>query len=263
MKTLIEGLFPKARLLDYVRNFIVHEVVNEQITKKGAKYHQYFAVRFAVEKALEASRPDGDRRIGVVWHTQGAGKSLSMIFFVGILRRHPEMANPSFVIQVDRADLDNQLYNNFVAAKALVGTVHRAQTIPDLRRLLQTEGGEVICSTIEKFQTRDAERRHPVLSERRNIIVIADEAHRTQYGFLGGFAEHLHVALPNASFIGYTATPIDKEDANTFLVFGDIIHTYDMQQATEDGAVVGLYYATADPAGPGQPQHRRRPAGDH
>ncbi|MFQ5341995.1 MAG: type I restriction endonuclease subunit R, partial [Anaerolineae bacterium] len=195
-----------------------------------------------VEKALEASRPDGDRRIGVVWHTQGAGKSLSMIFFVGILRRHPAMENPSFVIQVDRADLDNQLYSSFVAAKALVGTVHQAQTIPDLRRLLQTEGGEVICSTIEKFQTREDESRHPELSRRRNIIVIADEAHRTQYGFLGGFAEHLHVALPNASFIGYTATPIDKEDANTFLVFGDIIHTYDMQQATQDGAVVGLYY---------------------
>lgn len=158
------------------------------------------------------------------------------------VRRHPALGNPSFVIQVDRADLDNQLFSSFVAAKALVGTVHQAQSIEDLRALLQTQGGEVICSTMEKFQTTDEERRHPVLSERRNVFVIADEAHGTQYGFLSGFAAHLRRALPNASFIAYTATPIDKEDANTFLVFGDIIHTYDMQQATEDGAVVRLYY---------------------
>jgi type I restriction enzyme R subunit len=241
MKTLIEGLFPKDRLLDYVRNFIVHEVVNEQITKKGARYHQFFAVRFAVEQALRAMQSGGDRRVGVVWHTQGAGKSLSMVFLVGILRRWPGL-NPSFVIEVDRNDLDNQLYESFVAARELVGEVHQADSVEDLRNLLQTEGGEVICSTIEKFRLREEETRHPVLSRRRNILVIADEAHRTQYGLLTGFAGYLRQALPNASFMGFTGTPIDKEDANTVQIFGDYIHVYDMQQARDDQAVVGIYY---------------------
>lgn len=241
MKTLIEGLFQREHLLDYLQNFIVHEIVNERIIKKGAKYHQFFAVRLAVQPALQAMQPAADRRVGVIWHTQGSGKSLSMIFLVGILRRWPGL-NPSIVVQVDRTDLDKQLYDSFVAASELVGTVHQASTVAELRTMLQTEGGAVICSTIEKFRLRADETSHPLLSERTNILVIADEAHRTQYGLTEGFAGHLRQALPNAAFIGFTGTPIDKTDANTIQIFGDYIHTYDMQQARADHAVVGLFY---------------------
>ncbi len=241
MKTLIEGLFPKDRLLDYLRNFFLHEVVNDRLTTKGAKYHQFFAVRLAVQRTLQPMQPGGDRRAGVVWHTQGSGKSLSMVFLVGILRRWPEL-NPTIVLEVDRSDLDNQLYETFVASRELVGTVEQADDVPELRDVLQTEGGEVICTTIEKFRLREGEKRHPALSQRSNILVIADEAHRTQYGMLEGFASFLRQALPNATFIGFTGTPIDKEDANTEQIFGDVIHTYDMQQAKEDNAVVGIYY---------------------
>ncbi len=241
MKTLVEGLFPKARLLDYVRHFIVHEVVNEQITKKAAKYHQFFAVRLAAAKAVASLTGGADKRVGVIWHTQGSGKSLSMIFLTGILRRWPGL-NPTILIQVDRNDLDSQLYQNFVAAKELVGSVHQAEDIATLRALLSTQGGEVICTTIEKFQTREDEQRHPLLNAAPHILVMADEAHRSQYNLLTGFAYHLRQALPNASFIGFTGTPVDKEDANTIQLFGDTIHTYDMQQAKEDNAVVGLFY---------------------
>ncbi len=240
MKTLIEGLFPKDRLLDYIRHFIVFETVNEQITKKGAKYNQFFGVRFAVEEALRATQPDGDRRIGVIWHTQGSGKSLEMVFFVGILRRL--LDNPSFIVQVDRNDLDEQLHDSFVAARSLVGEVKHAESVEKLRQLLQTQGGEVIFTTIEKFRLRENEVKHPVLSERRNIIVIADEAHRTQYGLMDGFAYHLRKALPNASFIGFTGTPVDMADRDTQAVFGNIIHSYDIPQAQADGAIVPIYY---------------------
>jgi type I restriction enzyme R subunit len=240
MKTLVEGLFPKARLLEYIRHFIVFEQVNEVVTKKGAKYHQFFGVRFAVEEALRATAPEGDRKIGVIWHTQGSGKSLSMIFFTGILRRR--LDNPTFVIQVDRNDLDEQLFDNFVAARALVGEVKHAESVEELRQLLQSGGGEIIFTTIEKFRLREAEARHPVLSERRNIIVIADEAHRTQYGLRAGYAYHLRRALPNASFIGFTGTPVDFASRDTQAVFGGIIHTYDIPQAQEDGAIVPIYY---------------------
>ena len=178
MKTLIEGLFPKERLLDYIRHFIAFEVVNEKIEKKGAKYHQFFGVRFAVEEALRATRPDGDRKIGVVWHTQGSGKSLSMAYFVAILRHHPQMGNPTFVIQVNSTDIDNQLHDQFVAVKALVGDVQHAGSIVELRSLLSGQGGEVIFSTVQKFQLGDHEAVHPTLSTRSNLIVIADEADR-------------------------------------------------------------------------------------
>ena len=243
MKTLIEGLFPKDRLLNYIRNFIVHEVVNDRITKKGARYHQFFAVNFAVARAVPALQTGQNRRVGVIWHTQGAGKSLSMIFLAGILRRWPGL-NPTILVEVDRNDLDNQLYDSFVAARDLVGPVVQAQNVDDLRERLRSEGGEIICTTIEKFRLQEGERRHPVLSRRHNILVMADEAHRTQYNLLDGFAGFLRQALPNASYIGFTGTPIDKEDANTTQIFGDYIHIYDMQQAKEDKAVVGLFYET-------------------
>jgi type I restriction enzyme R subunit len=255
MRTLIEGLFPKERLLHYVRNFIVHETTGGGIQKKGALYHQFFGVRRAVEETLRATRPDGDQKIGVIWHTQGAGKSLSMVFLVGILRRR--LGNPTILIEVDRNDLDEQLYDAFVAAKPLVGSVHQASGIDDLRQRLQTEGGEVVFTTIEKFQLKGEETEHPRLSERNDIVVIADEAHRTQYGFQGeirydedqgehftayGYAKYLRQALPNASFIGFTGTPIEEDDRDTTAVFGDVIHTYDMRQAQRDGAVVEIQY---------------------
>jgi type I restriction enzyme R subunit len=255
MRMLIRGLFPKDRLLHYVRNFIVHENTGGGIQKKGALYHQFFGVRRAVEETLRATQPDGDQRIGVIWHTQGAGKSLSMVFLVGILRRR--LGNPTILIEVDRNDLDEQLYDAFVAAKPLVGDVHQAENIDDLRARLQTEGGEVVFTTIEKFQLKGQETQHPRLSDRHDVVVIADEAHRTQYGFEGkvrvdedtgeqftayGYAKYLRQALPNASFIGFTGTPIAENDRNTTAVFGDIIHTYDMEQAKEDGAVVGIQY---------------------
>ena len=242
MKTLIEGLFPKDRLLDYLRHFIAFEVVNEKVEKKGAKYHQFFGIRFAVEEALRATRADGDRKIGVVWHTQGSGKSLSMAYFVAILRHHPQMENPTFVIQVDRTDLDDQLHDQFVAVKALVGSVQQADSVEELRSLLRGEGGEVIFSTIEKFRLDEDEAVHPVLSERRNLIVIADEAHRTQYGLTEGFAHQLRRALPNASFIGFTGTPISFAASDTAAVFGEVIHTYDMLQSRKDHSTVPIYY---------------------
>src|SRR5690606_38541957 len=184
MRTLIQGLFPKERLLDYIRNFIVFmKDGKKDAVKIGAKYHQYFGVRFAVEHAVRATRPDGDRKIGVIWHATGSGKSLSMLFFAGILIRHPEMDNPTIVIQVDRTDLDNQLYETFVKGASLVGHVHQADSADELRELLRNEAGQIIFTTIEKFRLKEGEGEFPVCSERRNIVVVSDEAHRTQYNF--------------------------------------------------------------------------------
>ena len=237
MHTLLFGLFPKDRILNYIKNFIFHEDHNGTLIKKGAKYHQFFGVNFAVDAAKKSVRPFGDGRIGVIWHTQGSGKSISMAIYTGILRSLQELKNPTIVIQVDRSDLDRQLYENFVLAKDLVGDVQHADTTQDLRNLLSAGAGGVIFTTIEKFrlkQTTDealGELEHPILSERENIIVMADEAHRTQYGLLDGFASNLRKALPNASFIGFTGTPVDSKDADTEEVFGSVIHTYDIKQA--------------------------------
>ena len=244
MKTLVEGLFPKDRLLAYIRDFILFEVVNEKITKKGAKYHQFFAVRLAADKTAATMDNEGDRRVGVIWHTTGSGKSLSMIYLVGILRRDSALENPTFVIQVDRTDLDDQLHDRFVAAKALVGDVKHAGSVNELRDMLQTEGGEVIFSTIEKFRlkTEEGEIDHPVLSNRSNVIIIADEAHRSQYGFQEGYARYLAEALPNAMRIGFTGTPISFAGADTVEVFGELIHTYDIEQSQQDKATVPIYY---------------------
>ena len=243
MKTLIEGLFPKERLIQYIRDFIVFEVVNEKSTKKSARYHQFFAARIAAEKTIETyARRSADRRIGVIWHTTGSGKSLSMAFLVGILRRQPELENPIFLIEVDRNDLDKQLYDQFVAARQLVGPVQQAENVDDLRNLLQTAGGEIIFTTIEKFRLQEGEIRHPALNERSNIILIADEAHRSQYGFEEGFARYLSEALPNAMRLGFTGTPISLNGADTVQVFGDLIHTYDIQQSQRDHATVPIYY---------------------
>jgi len=246
LHSLIQGLFPKGRLLEYIKNFIFHEDHSGTLIKKGAKYHQFFGVSSSVEHTLKAIKPIGDGRIGVIWHTQGAGKSMSMAIFTGILRQLPELKNPTILVQVDRRDLDSQLYDNFVYAKDLVGNVSRAKSTEDLRKLLESDRGGVIFSTIEKFRlvgnNGEKELEHPVLSDRENIIVIADEAHRTQYGLLDGFAAFLRQALPNASFIGFTGTPVDLKDADTWAVFGETIHVYDIKQAIEDKATVPIYY---------------------
>ena len=248
MHTLIMGLFPKQRLLQYIKNFVFFEDHNGTLIKKGAKYHQYFGINFAVQATTRAIKPMGDGRIGVIWHTQGSGKSISMAIYAGILRSHPGLKNPTIVVQVDRSDLDFQLYENFVLAKDLVGDVQRAESTDELRRLLSTGSGGVIFTTIEKFRLKFGndhqlgETEHPVLSERENIIVMADEAHRTQYGLLDGFASNLRKALPNASFIGFTGTPVDSKDADTQEVFGQTIHVYDIKQAVDDKATVPIYY---------------------
>jgi type I restriction enzyme R subunit len=243
MKTLVEGLMPQDRLLSYIRDFILFEVANDRITKKGAKYHQFFAARLATEKALEAfQRGEKDKRLGVIWHTTGSGKSLEMVFIVGMLRRMHELNNPLIVIEVDRTDLDNQLSDQFVAAKSLVGKVTQAVDVDDLREKLRTEGGDVVFTTIEKFRLKEGEVKHPVLSERSNIIIIADEAHRSQYGFDTGFAKSLSDALPNARRLGFTGTPVSLSGADTVAVFGEVIHTYDIRQSQDDNATVPIFY---------------------
>ncbi len=247
MKTLLEGLFPKDRLLQYIHDFLVFEVVNEKITKKGARYHQFFAARLAAEKVIQTyqnlrANLSSDRRVGVIWHTTGSGKSLSMAFLVGLLRQAPALENPVFLIEVDRNDLDNQLHDQFLAARQLVGPVQQAEDVEDLRSLLQTAGGEIIFTTIEKFRLKEGERSHPVLNTRSNVILIADEAHRSQYGFEQGFARSLAEALPNVLRLGFTGTPISLHGADTVQVFGDLIHTYDIYQSQQDQATVPIYY---------------------
>ncbi|WP_233555545.1 type I restriction endonuclease subunit R [Pontibacter oryzae] len=246
LETLIKGLLVPERLLQYVRYFIFHEPDKGQLIKKGAKYHQFFGIQYALQETMKSVKPNGDGRIGVVWHTTRSGKSITMAIYTGILRQLPELKNPTIVVQVDRFDLNRQLFDDFVAAKDLVGDVSIANTTDELRSLLSGEGGGVVFSTVQKFNLKDnangRELEHPVLSTRDNIIVIADECHRTQYGLIQGFANNLRRALPQASFIGFTGTPVDSKDADTEAVFGEIIHTYDIRQATEDKAVVPIYY---------------------
>lgn len=246
LDTLINGLLLPQRLLQYIRFYIFHEPDKGKLIKKGAKYHQFFGIQFALEQTKASIRPVGDGKIGVIWHTTRSGKSITMAIYTGILRQLPELRNPTIVVQVDRFDLNKQLYEDFVAAKDLVGDVQLATSADDLRKLLSAGGGGVIFSTIEKFRLKETEdgkeAKHPELSTRENIIVIADECHRTQYGLLQGFARNLRNALPNASFIGFTGTPVDSKDADTEAVFGEIIHRYDIKQATEDKAVVPIYY---------------------
>ena len=246
LETLIRGLLVPQRLLPYLRWYIFHEQEKGQLIKKGAKYHQYFGIQFALANTLKSIKPFGDGRIGVIWHTTRSGKSITMAIYSAILRQMKELRNPTIIVQVDRFDLSKQLYEDFVGAKDLVGDVQLAESSEELRELLRGGGGSVIFSTIEKFRLKDThsgrEIEHPVLSEEDNIIVIADECHRTQYGTIEGFAGNLRRALPNASFIGFTGTPVDSKDTDTVGVFGEILHVYDIRQATEDNAVVPIYY---------------------
>ncbi len=240
IETLLLGVFQKERFLDYIRHFVMWET-DDGFIKKIAGYHQYHAVNKAVAETVRASQQQGDQRIGVVWHTQGSGKSISMAFYAAKLALQPQMNNPTIVVITDRNDLDGQLFSQFAAAKGLMEAPVQAQDRGHLRELLQVASGGIVFSTIQKFGTAKGER-FPVLSERRNIVVIADEAHRGQYAFVDGFARNLRDGLPNASFIGFTGTPIEFDDRSTPAVFGDYIDTYPVAQAVEDGATVPIYY---------------------
>lgn len=263
IQVVLEGLCAPRRFLDLVRDFIVFEDDGSgKIVKKMAGYHQFHAVRAAIEETLRAAqraglseagegyesghRPGGDpgdKRVGVVWHTQGSGKSLTMAFYAGRVIREPAMANPTIVVLTDRNDLDDQLFGTFSRCKDLLRqTPVQATSRTHLRQLLAVDVGGVVFTTIQKFFPEEKGDRHEELSDRRNIVVMADEAHRSQYDFVDGFARHMRDALPNASFIGFTGTPIELQDANTRAVFGDYISVYDIQRAVRDGATVPIYY---------------------
>lgn len=242
LETLIKGVFAQHVLLDMIRNFVVFEVDSGKVIKKIAAYHQYHAVNKAVECTVQAASPGGDKRAGVIWHTQGSGKSLSMAFYAGKIIQAPAMENPTLIVLTDRNDLDDQLYGTFSICKDLLRqTPVQARDRKHLQELLAVASGGVIFTTIQKFAPEKGEA-YPLLSDRRNIVVIADEAHRSQYDFIDGFARHMRDGLPQASFIGFTGTPIELSDKDTYAVFGENIHTYDIQQAVEDGATVRIYY---------------------
>jgi len=244
LEVLIRGAFDKRRLLDLIRNYIVFEIDDEGgIAKKMAGYHQYHAVKKAVESTVHASRPSGDRRGGVVWHTQGSGKSLTMVFFTGEIVLNPAMENPTIVVITDRNDLDDQLFGTFSRCHEILRQKPvQATDREHLKKLLAVGSGGIVFTTIQKFFPEKKGGKYPELSGRKNIIVITDEAHRSQYDFIDGFARHIRDALPGATFIGFTGTPIEKEDKNTRHVFGDYISIYDIQRAVEDKATVPIYY---------------------
>ena len=267
LQVLLEGVCEPGRFLSLIREFIVFEDDGSgALVKKMAGYHQFHAVQVAIAETIRAAelqraaariredtgryesghkpggRP-GDRRIGVVWHTQGSGKSLTMAFYAGAIIREPVMENPTIVVLTDRNDLDDQLFGTFSRCQDLLRQPPvQAESRADLRNKLSVESGGVVFTTIQKFFPEEKGDTHPALSQRRNIVVIADEAHRSQYDFIDGFARHMRDALPKASFVGFTGTPIELQDANTRAVFGDYISIYDIQRAVEDGATVPIYY---------------------
>ena len=243
LEVLIRGVFEPRRFLDLLRYFIVYENDGEEDIKKMAGYHQFHAVGRAIESTLLASRPQGNRRVGVVWHTQGSGKSLTMAFYAGRIILHPEMENPTLVVITDRKDLDDQLFGTFSRCHELLRQEPtQASDRAHLRELLKVASGGVVFSTVQKFLPGSSVDTFPQLSSRKNIVVIADEAHRSQYDFIDGFARHMRDALPNASFLGFTGTPIELTDKNTRAVFGEYVSIYDIQRAVEDGATVPIYY---------------------
>lgn len=241
MEILIKGVFTKNHLLDIAKNFIIFETDGETTIKKLAAYHQYHATNKAIIRTIDATSEKGDRRAGVVWHTQGSGKSLTMVFYAGKIIQ--VLDNPTLVILTDRNDLDDQLFGVFSNCHELLRqTPTQAKDRADLKKLLSVASGGVIFTTIQKFLPENRDEKHPLLSDRRNIVVIADEAHRSQYDFIDGFARHMHDALPNASFIGFTGTPIELSDKNTRAVFGEYVDVYDITRAVEDHATVPIYY---------------------
>jgi type I restriction enzyme, R subunit len=254
LETLIKGVFDTEKLLSLLKGFIVFENTGGGLIKKIAGYHQFHAVHKAVECTIQATSDTGDKRVGVIWHTQGSGKSLLMAFYAGEIIAHPQMANPTLIVLTDRNDLDDQLFATFAGCKDLIRQKpEQAKDREHLQKLLAVPSGGVIFTTIQKFAPEQGESEYPMLTDRRNVVVIADEAHRSQYGFRAkvesgtgavsyGFAKHLRDAIPNASFIGFTGTPIEATDVNTPAVFGDYIDIYDIQRGVEDGATVPIYY---------------------
>ncbi|MDH3360333.1 MAG: type I restriction endonuclease subunit R, partial [Desulfobulbaceae bacterium] len=273
IEKVIKGFFDPELLIDYLRYFVLFEQDNDSILKKIAGYHQFHAVREAVRVTVIAAQKAGglstaepratygnevvagSKKAGVVWHTQGSGKSISMCCYAGKLIQRPEMNNPTIVVVTDRNDLDGQLYNTFSGAKKLLRqTPQQAESRDELRDLLAArQSGGIIFTTVQKFSLLKAEEYHPSLSGRDNIVVISDEAHRSQYGlnakldpksgrYLFGYAKHMRDALPNASFIGFTGTPISQDDKDTRAVFGDYVSIYDIQDAVDDRATVPIYY---------------------
>jgi type I restriction enzyme R subunit len=273
LETLLKGMLQPSTLLDLVRNFIVFEkskkedaetgLIQIQTVKKLAAYHQYYAVNKAVQSSLVASGINGDKRGGVVWHTQGSGKSLSMVFYSGKLITSPEMRNPTIVVITDRNDLDDQLFDTFASSVQLLRQEPvQAENREHLKELLKVASGGIVFATIQKFLPDNNKSIYDILSDRKNVVVIADEAHRTQYGFeaklvdekdketkevIGkriayGFAKYMRDALPNATYIGFTGTPIEGTDVNTPQVFGNYIDRYDIKDAVDDGATVKIFY---------------------
>lgn len=273
LETMLKGMVKKEVLLDLVRNFIVFEkskkedaktgLIQIQTVKKLAAYHQFFAVNKAVQSTVNASSENGDKRGGVVWHTQGSGKSLSMVFYSGKLITSPEMRNPTIVVITDRNDLDDQLFDIFASSVQLLRQEPvQAENREHLKELLKVASGGIVFTTIQKFLPENNKSVYDQLSDRKNVVVIADEAHRTQYGFeaklidekdketkevIGkriayGFAKYMRDALPNATYIGFTGTPIEGTDVNTPQVFGNYIDRYDIKDAVDDGATVKIFY---------------------
>lgn len=262
MEVMFKGMLNKNTLLDLIKNFIVFEKTDKKTLKKIAAYHQYFAVNKAVESTIVASENGGHKRGGVVWHTQGSGKSLSMVFYSGKLILEPQMQNPTLVVLTDRNDLDDQLYETFTNCNQLLRQMpQQANDRKHLRSILTVASGGIVFTTIQKFMpilesnSNNTDGQNvsepsveyigldsPSLSERRNIVVIADEAHRSQYDFIDGYAKHLRDALPNATFIGFTGTPIETADKNTQAIFGNYVDIYDIQQAVADKATVPIFY---------------------
>ena len=254
LEILVNGVFNKSNLLSILRGFTVFENTGNDLIKKIAGYHQFHAVHKAVQCTINATDDSGDNRVGVIWHTQGSGKSLLMAFYAGEVIAHPMMENPTLIVLTDRNDLDDQLFATFAGCKDLIRqTPVQADDREHLQKLLAVPSGGVIFTTIQKFSPMQGESEYPMLTDRRNVVVIADEAHRSQYGFKAkfagdsgqvsyGFAKHLRDAIPNASFIGFTGTPIEATDVNTPAVFGDYIDIYDIQRGVEDGATVPIYY---------------------
>lgn len=273
LEILLKGMLNPATLLDLIRNFIVFEKSRKEDAKTGltqvvtekklAAYHQYYAVTKAIESTIKASGANGSKKGGVIWHTQGSGKSLSMVFYAGKLITAPEMQNPTIVVITDRNDLDDQLFDTFAGSKQLLRQEPvQAESRNHLKQLLNVASGGIVFTTIQKFFPDDGKAEYDQLSDRRNIVVIADEAHRTQYGFeaslkdvrdretkevIGqriayGLAKYMRDALPNATYIGFTGTPIEGTDVNTPKVFGQYVDIYDISQAVADGATVRIYY---------------------
>ncbi|MFC1417809.1 type I restriction endonuclease subunit R [Streptacidiphilus cavernicola] len=253
LEVLIKGVFEPRRFLDIIKNFIVFSDESKGLVKRVAKYHQFWAVNTAVESTVEAAGPDGDRRGGVVWHTQGSGKSIEMLLYAAKIMRDPRMINPTMVFLTDRNDLDDQLFGDvFAPAEILPERPAQAESRSDLRTLLRRVSGGIIFTTLQKFAPEQGDDGNPVLTDRRNVVVVADEAHRSQYGFnesldregrlKAGLAKHMRDALPGATFLGFTGTPIESTDKSTRAVFGDYIDVYDLTRAVDDGATVKIFY---------------------